>query len=265
MPASNGYRASLFAGYRGGVGVKVRKGGVTTEYRTQGARYGKYGTLAKFSGFGQVRFRFIPNGRQRQVPPPPWCDGPNGLVLDGRVVGQMRFVGEEKYTSLTVRRAKASVETWPKMRCRYLEPDGRHQAQKVTASFFAFNEVRPNTLFSVKRYSKRRRQASKQVDFGVYTSSFSKGVAIYRAVRIAADNSTFVVPDAEASPENVIFRPPPPFSGTASFQRTPESLFTWEGDLSVQFPGVEPLPLTGPKFAVDYCAQRGCAHQDVAE
>ncbi|MDX6633904.1 MAG: hypothetical protein QOF06_107 [Solirubrobacterales bacterium] len=37
LPASNGYEASLWAGYRRSVGVKVRKGGVTTEYRTRGA------------------------------------------------------------------------------------------------------------------------------------------------------------------------------------------------------------------------------------
>lgn len=265
LPASNGYEASVWVGYRGSVGVKVRKGGVMTEYRTRGARYGKYGTIAKFSGFGQLRFRFIPNGRQRRVSPPPWCEGPDGLLRDGRVVGQIRFVGEEQYTSIAATRAKAEVETWPRMRCRYLEPDRRHRHRKWAARFFAFNEAQPNVIFSVKRYSKGLRPASRQVAFGVYTGSFSKGVAIYRSIRIAAENSTFVVPDAEASPENVIFRPPPPFSGTASFQRTPESLFTWEGDLSVQFPGVEPLALTGPRFDIDYCAQRGCAHQDVAD
>lgn len=265
LSASNGYQASLWIGYRNAVGVKVRKGGMKTEYRTQGARYGKYGAIAKFRGFGEVRFRFIPNGRRRRVSPPPWCKGPDGLMLGGRVVGQIRFVGEEEYTSIAARRVKAEVEIWPSMRCHYLEPHGRDQARKWTARFSAFNEARPNIIFSVKRYSKRLRPASRQVSFGVYTGSIANGVAIYRALRIAADNSTFVVPDPEASPENILFRPPPPFSGTASFQRTPESLFTWEGDLSVQFPGVEPLLLTGPRFAVDYCAQRGCAHQSVPD
>lgn len=263
LPASNGYEASLWAGYRHSVGVKVRRGGVTIEYRTRGSRYGKYGTIAKFSGLGQVRFRFIPNGHQRGVSPPPWCEGPDGLLLGGHVVGQIRFVGEEQYTSIAAKRAKAEVETWPRMRCHYLEPDRRHRPRKWAARFFAFNEAQPNIIFSVKRYANGLRPASRQVSFGVYTGSFGNGVAIYRSIRIVADNSTFVVPDPEASPENVIVRPPPPFSGTASFQRTPESLFTWEGDLSVQFPGVEPLSLTGPRFAVDYCARRGCAHQYV--
>ncbi|HET8955721.1 MAG TPA: hypothetical protein VFN18_08700 [Solirubrobacterales bacterium] len=265
LPASNGYQASLWSGYRGAVGIKVSKDGVTTEYRTKGARYGKYGAIAKFSGFGQVRLRFIPNGKERHVSPPPWCDGPAGVMLDGRVVGQIRFVGEEQYTSIAAMRAKAEVETWPRMRCRILEPDRRHRPRKWTANFFAFNEAQPNIIFSVKRYSKRLRPASRQVAFGVYTGSFEDGVVIYRSARVVADNSTFVVPDPKATPENVVFRPPPPFSGTASFQRTPESVFTWEGDLTVQFPGIEPLALTGPRFYVDYCAQRGCAHQSVPD
>jgi hypothetical protein len=265
LPASNGYKASLWIGYRNEVGVKVRKGGMKIEYSTQGARYEKYGAVAEFRGFGKVRFRFIPNGRQRHVSPPPWCEGPDGMMLDGRVVGQIRFVGEEEYTSIAVTRAKAEVETWPRMRCHYLEPHGRHRTHRWTARFSAFNEAQPNITFSVRRYSKRLRPAARQVSFGVSTGSSAGGVWIYRRARIAADNSTFVVPDPKASPENIIFRPPPPFSGTASFQRTPESLFTWEGDLSVQFPGIEPLPLTGPLFAVDYCAQRGCAHQSVPD
>jgi hypothetical protein len=265
LRGTHGYRISVYAGNRRSVGLMVHKGGMRTEYRARQASYGKYGTIARFPGFGEIRFRFMANGRSHPVSPAPWCEGPDGQLLEGRVVGGIRFVGEEKYTSVSVRRAKAEVETWPRMRCRDREPDGRRRARRLTATFYAFNNARPNIIFSVKRYSKRFRPASRQVEFGVYTASIGNGVAIYRSFRVTADRSTVVVPDPKGSPENVLFRPPPPFSGTATFQRDPESVFTWEGDMGVQFPGIEPLLLTGPTFTTEYCAQSGCAHQEVAE
>lgn len=261
MRGTNGYRVNLYAGDRHQVTIKVRKAGVVTEYQTRGAAHGKYGAVADFPGFGRVRFHFKGNGRRHRLSPPPWCEGPDGSALEGRILGRIRFDGEEKYTSVSVERAKAEVATWPRMRCHFLEPDGRRRRQ-WTATFSAFAETSPTIEFTAKRYSRRLRPASRQVVFNVFTGAREHGIWIFRSARVVGDNSTFAVPDPKRSPENVILRPPPPFSGTASFQRTPESTFTWEGDLSVQFPGIDPLPLTGERFAIDYCAQLGCVQRE---
>ena len=263
MRGSNGYRVHLYTGDRHRVWLEVRKGGVTTEYGVRGSRHGRYGINANFRGLGQVRVRFIPNGRQRRVAPPSWCEGPAGFVLEGRVEGRIQFVGEQGYTSVSVRRARAEVETWPRMRCRV--ESGGQQTREWAATFNAFGESAPSVLFSIKRYSEGLRPAARQVVYSVYTGSLEQGVSIYRSARVLADNSTFVVPDAESAPENILFRPPPPFSGSASLQRTSESVFRWEGDLSIQFPGVEPFPLTGPRFETRYCAQRGCVTQEASD
>ena len=184
------------------------------------------------------------------------------MALEGRIIGRIRFDGERKYTSVSMTRAKAEVETWPRLRCRFLEPDGRHRRQRWTATFGAFAESLPSIEFTAKRYARRLRPPLRQVDFTVYSGSRSHGIFILRSARVTADNSTFAVPDPKKAPENVIFRPPPPFRGTARFQRTPESVFSWEGDLSIQFPGIDPLPLTGERFAIDYCAQLGCVNRE---
>jgi len=262
LRGTNGYRVNLYANDRHWITIKVRKAGVATEYQTRGAPHGKYGAVADFPGFGRVRFHFKANGRHHRFSPPPWCEGPDSLALEGRVLGRIRFDGEEKYTSVSVVRAKAEVETWPRLRCRYLEPDVRRRRRQWTATFGAFAETAPSIEFTAKRYSRRLRPVSRQVIFNVFTGARERGIWIFRSARVVGDNSTFVVPDPERSPENVILRPPPPFSGTGIFQRTPESVFTWDGDLSIQFPGIEPLPLAGQRFAIDYCAQLGCVQRE---
>jgi hypothetical protein len=262
LRGTNGYRINLYAGNHHRVTIKVRKAGIVTEYQTQGVRHGKYGAAAEFPGFGRVGFRFKANGRQHRFSQPPWCEGPDGLALEGRILGRVRFDGEAKYTSVSVERAKAEVETWPRLRCRYLEPDGRRQRRKWTATFGAYGETLPSIEFTARRYSRQLRPASRQVVFNVFTGTRRHGIWIFRSARVVAANSTFAVPDPERSPENVILRPPLPFSGIGTFQRTPESVFTWEGDLSIQFPGINPLSLTGERFAIDYCAQLGCVQRE---
>lgn len=262
LQGTNGFRVNLYANNRNRVTIKVRKAGVVTEYQTRGAKRGKYGVVAGFPGFGGVSFQFKANGRHHRFSPPPWCEGPDGLSLEGRILGRIRFDGEEKYTSVDVSRAKAEVETWPRLRCRYLEPDGRRQGRKWTATFGAYGETLPSIEFIAKRYTRQLRPASRQVVFNVFTGAWEHGIFVFRSARVVADNSSFAVPDPEKLPENVILRPPPPFSGTGIFQRTPESTFTWEGDLSIQFPGLDPLPLAGERFAIDYCAQLGCVQRE---
>lgn len=100
-----------------------------------------------------------------------------------------------------------------------------------------------------------------RVVFSAATGSSTGPIDIFRRARILAPAAAFRVPEPDTYPEHVIFTPPAPFSGTGTFARTPESTFTWEGGLSIQFPGIDPLPLTGPRFETFYCALRGCATQ----
>jgi hypothetical protein len=79
---------------------------------------------------------------------------------------------------------------------------------------------------------------------------------------VAADTSTFSLPDFATSPETAVIQPPFPFTGSATFARTPESTFTWFGDLAVSFSGIDPLPLAGSGFRLHYCAIRGCVDEE---
>lgn len=261
LKGSGGYDVGIFTGPRHGVIVRVTNDVFRTDYWVRGVENGRYGVDARFPGLGQVHFRFVPNGHERRVPPPPGCEGPGGLLLDGSVRGRIHFRAEDGYTEVAVDRARATVETWPRMRCRDLEFKGTKRSRKLSTVFMAFREPSPFITFSARRYPGRLLPSSRQVVFQADTYSLGGPVRIFRAVAVEADVSSFVVPEPETAPENIVLAPPPPFSGTATFQRTPESVFAWEGDLSIQFPGTAPLTLTGPTFNTVYCALRRCVNQ----
>ncbi|HET7508324.1 MAG TPA: hypothetical protein VFJ53_08205, partial [Solirubrobacterales bacterium] len=85
---------------------------------------------------------------------------------------------------------------------------------------------------------------------------------ISREVKVGATESTFVFPGGPKLPEEVTVEPPKPFAGSAAFTRTPESTFSWSGDLSVEFPGMNPVRLAGPGFGAGVCAVDGCVSQE---
>lgn len=260
LQGSNGYRVDVWAGDRRFVTIRVGKGGSSAEYRARRSEIGRYGGRARFADLGQVRFRFVPNGRRRRVAPPAWCEGLAATVLEGAVVGRIRFRGEAGYTQVSVDRAQAEVEVWPRWRCRY--GGSRRGPRRRAATFDAFQENPPNIDFYVTRFKRRFSSPFRRVLFRVGTGALRGGVQIYRSAVAFADDSTFRVPDPEGAPENVVLEPPPPFSGTGTFHRTSESVFAWDGDLSVSLPGLESLSLTGTSFDTNYCAGKACVSQD---
>lgn len=160
-------------------------------------------------------------------------------------------------------RARAEVETWPRLRCRVLEaaPEGR--SKEWDASFYAFSARPPYVEFFAKRLAKGQR--GRRVLFEAGTADRRGNLSIYRSAVARADLPAFRVPDWTSNPENIVLTPPPPFSGTGTLTRTTESTFAWEGDLSFQTTGIAPTPLTGPNFETRLCALRGCVHQSAAE
>ena len=265
LKGSGGYDVGISTGPRHGVIVRITDDVFRTDYWVRGFENGRYGVKARFPGFGQINFRFVPNGREQRVPPPPLCEGQGGLLLHGVARGRIQFRGEHGYTEVAVGRAKATVETWPGMRCHDPASKGARRSRKLASTFIAFREASPFTTFSARRYPGRLLPSSRQVVFQADTYALGGPLRIYRSVAVAADVSSFVVPDPKMVPENLVLAPPPPFSGTASLRRTPESVFAWEGDLSIQFPGTAPLALAGSAFSTSYCTPRRCVDQSSPE
>lgn len=234
----------------------------TNEYLTRDTFDGPDGVRAALPGLGKISVRFHPREPVRH-PSPSGCQGPHPSVQRGAVRGEIKFVGEGEYTRVETHEAKAVVEGPTVWFCDYGAPDDRRSREEWTSKLLAAGD---GTYFLARRYQPgvlgKSAQALYLAERGeaFETALGRASFTVWRRATVTAAASTF----NDVHPEHTTISPPPPFTGSAVFARTPESVFTWTGDLSVQLPGVDSLPLAGPDFEPDYCLREaGCIHQQV--
>lgn len=257
LAGSNGYGIQIYANQRRLVTVVATKEAVSTRYEVRGARVGADRVQARFSGLGVVSVRFFQRGPARHVHAFGNCDGPRPTVRRGVVRGTIKFTGEEGCTQVDTDTARAETEEWPRQHCRYGHGGPGRLLRSQTNEFAAF---KPGTYFTATKFRPGTLEGG-DVLYDMTAASSRGRVQIFRRATVTAPASTFQIPEPGTYPEHVILSPPAPFAGTGTFSRNPESVFVWEGDLSVQFPGIGPISLTGTSFDTRYCALRGCIDQ----
>jgi hypothetical protein len=258
LGSSNGYSISIWARLGGEVGLTAKKGRIVTDYYVRNARVDANRVQAKLPGLGRISVRFHQRGRAHHSPAIAGCDGSRPTVRRGVVRGTIKFTGEREYTKVKTHQAHAETEEWARQRCRY---GGRHHHPRWTNRFQAWGGESPRVGFSAEKLRPGAIQGGRVV-FRASTASSHRSIYISRRATVVAPTSTFLIPEPDTYPEHLILTPPAPFVGSGTFARNPESVFTWEGDLSIQFPGIDPLPLAGTSFNTGYCAIRGCIRQD---
>jgi len=261
LKGTNGYSIHVSVNPRRHLILQVSKDEFFAEYMTRDALVETDRVKAKLLGFGTISVRFQPRGSVRH-PTLPGCGKRRPTVQPGVVRGTISFVGEREYTQVKVREAEAAIEDPTSWYCRYgveFDPDPRRM--RWVSKFSASGE---GVYFLARKYRPSVIPGNKVLYFAETGEAFETAsgkrlpLTIYRHVAVFAPAATF--PDAH--PEHLTASPPPPFTGTGIFARTPESVFTWGGDLSVQFPGMDPIPLAGPSFDSDYCLREsGCIRQ----
>jgi hypothetical protein len=260
LEGSDGYSIHISVNPRRHLILQVAKDEFSAEYMTRDVLAATDRVKAKLLGLGTISVRFHPRGPVRH-PSFPGCERKRPTVQPGVVSGAIKFVGEREYTEVKVREAEAAIEKPTSWRCRYgvrFEPKPRRSAwlSKFSADaegvYFLARKYRPGVIEGGRvHYLAETGEAFE-------SASGRVPLTIYRHIAVAAPASTF----RDARFEHLTISPPPPFSGIGTLVRTPESVFTWGGDLSVQFPGLDPIPLAGPSFGSDYCLREaGCFQQ----
>jgi hypothetical protein len=208
---------------------------------------------------GNFDLHFVPVGKPKPVPIVPWCTGPKGVFRRGFLVGRYRFRGERDYTRVSGHLLPAATNRWSPLRCRYAtsEPSGSRPRAHLSVS----SRSGPRTVFGATVFHRHERSAGQRVQFRATLSQREGRVSISREVDVDAGEGTVAFPGGPKLPEVVTVTPPAPFTGSATFSRTPESTFAWSGDLAVDFPGLGPLRLSGPRFLARMCALEGCVAQ----
>jgi hypothetical protein len=264
VQGSHGYVIGVAQGSRQHFTVTVRRGPASTEYESRApASQPADEVRGSFSGLGSFDVHFTPRGPPHRFPRYRWCAGPGPTVQGGIVRGKIRFRGERGYTRAAAHRATAELEILPGQRCRYGQPGRSKHPTRYTASLRADDETGGAGIhFEAWRFSPGFRPPARRVFYEAAAYDLRGPIHIVRRIRIGTDTSTFRLPGFATAPETAVIEPPAPFTGSATFARTPESTFSWTGDLAVTLPGTDPVPLAGPAFRLDYCAVRSCIDQE---
>jgi hypothetical protein len=261
LEGSDGYSITIASDRTQHLTVETKKEAFTTEYFTHNSFARPGGIQAELPGLGSISVRFHPRGRARRMPPFADCRGPRPVVQKGVVRGVIDFTGEHGYTQVKTHEAPAEIEEWKRLRCHSGGGPESGDILELNDSLSMFLVYGPSARFVARKFPPGALEKDGVAFFLAETGervSARPFVGVERRAVVAASPGTF----ADGHPEHIVVSPPPPFAGSATFLRTPESVFTWEGDLSIQFPGLDPLPLAGPGSDLKYCLRKtGCIRQ----
>jgi hypothetical protein len=261
---AHGYVVGFAEGSRRHLTVTVRRGPAVTEYQGRAPRdLDRFELRGTIGGLGEFNVHFTPRGNPRQYPRYSFCAGPGPTIQRGVVRGEISFRGERDYTTVDARFAHAELERLPSQRCRYLEPGNSKHPRPITAILSVDHETGgPGIHFEARRFAPGSRPPARQVHYEATDYEDLGSLRVVRRIQLASTASTFRLPSFDVAPENAVITPPAPFAGSGTFSRTPESTFTWSGDLSVTFPGLDPLPLADLDSRLYYCALSSCIDEE---
>jgi hypothetical protein len=254
---AGGYRVAVL-GFGEDVAVEVAKegrhGDSLTAYLVRGS-VSRGRLRARIGDLGTVSMRFQQGGGH-SVTHPTKCRGRHRfLVRHGVFVGSFRFRGEGGYLTVAARRAKGTVrEVAP--RClgrpararlaRSSVPHTEHVVQKPERGFLYAawqHGVSSASILAEKAKGHKTELLANQ-------ETIRGAMAIVRVAAAEAGPQTLRANDALTRAR---LAAPAPFAGKGTFSAAPDGTSVWDGNLTVDFPGLPDLALTG----VEYEAQIG--------
>ena len=273
LRGTNGYKVTIQASVEG-ANSPVR---IDVEDQKGGAEYQVLGTVtptkihASFGQFGKISLRFHPSGRvlHNHVSGDKAC--PHGAARLGDFTGTFSFRGEGNYTTVSAHRIPGGVgaPTAPidhreelslgcpnANRRSYIVPPGQvpqsvHENPSGSSELSAVAATPSETIvFGAVSFSLHHPETpSAKPDSCLFVALTEEARELVQIARVVFGGGPASECPFAQSPVTVT--PPPPFSGTATFQRNADGSTSWTGSLAVPFPGREPVALTGPAFTAE--------------
>jgi hypothetical protein len=199
---------------------------------------------AGLGSFGEVHASFQPSDQTRVTrldlsTKTRGCDAPRWIVRRlGTFTGTISFHGENGYTDVDVSSAPGSVGTSPFRNCStrpHAIPREGVYGQAGPDVFLNSSDSTAHTYLSASTLGPG------SGFFAAAVELLPGGLSVVRTAEAQAFGALTFDPVRQAAR----FRPPPPFSGEATYRRG--APHPWSGSLAVDFPGVS-VPLTGLAF-----------------
>jgi len=270
LQATHGYRVNFSETEEGYFFVRVKGHGSTTDFATKTGRKAGDHLVANFGSRGRFDLRFVATATE-PLPVGSECEG-KASYATGYLVGGAHFRTERGFAQIRVHRVPAARESWSRLTCEFtggeLPPPGHPKEKRTTFEAVAATYAKDAGLFAAPERSltfratqffRHAKPADHRVDYLAELQENAGRITVHRKLLVAAPERSLLFPGIPNLPEEVAVKPPAPFTGSAELLRTPESTFTWTGDLAVTFPGLDPVRLTGPRFSARICNHKGCA------
>ncbi|MGH2941056.1 MAG: hypothetical protein ACRDPE_23395 [Solirubrobacterales bacterium] len=272
LDATHGYRVNFSETEGGYFFVRVKGHGSTTDFATKTGHAPGARLRADFGKRGKFDLRFVPAGPSESLAISESCEGDKGVWQPGYLVGRARFRTERGFAQIRVHRVFAARESWSHQVCEFtgtgLQVGGHPKEKRATFAATAatypkdaglFASPERSLTFRATQFFRHAKPAARRVDYLAELRENAGRVTVHRKVLVAAPEHSLLFPGGPRLPEEIAVKPPAPFAGSAELLRTPESTFTWSGDLAVTFPGLAPIRLAGPRFSAEICTHKGCA------
>lgn len=206
--------------------------------------------VARFGNRGRLDVRFRQTGGYRLHRPPKRCEGRARVTRFGVFTGTIKFSGEHGYATVDAGRAAGSAYVEPHWKCKH------HGKGKFVPKSEGGREAEKPTILEAKARDHR-------ISFAAISSleEIFGGPAFFAQVgerrgRMVVSRSAVVIGTGAKCFEfdegltSATVRPPPPFSGSATFSHGSGDSTSWTGDLRVALPGEPHLALSGKRFDV---------------
>ncbi len=260
---SHGYRITVL-GLGKEVSILAYKGGVSASYTVPG-KITDERIKARFGNRGRVSLRLQPT-EPLEEEDEAGCRGKAPTTQRGVFRGTIRFRGEEGFTEARATRARGFVFHTYRQVCkrRGSEPSWPKLSEIPASSLSAVSNRGPRTPWfsAFKEEPAKPRNFFSSLEEANYTAASTEWrgrMAVYRSASVTAPPETFTVTPPGTRPAAATVDPPPPFRGSATYERGPGGTALWSGDLRVELPGLGEVPLTDSSYRAKLCRSLACA------
>jgi len=208
------------------------------------------GLKVRFGRLGLIDVAFTPTKTLSETQPSEGCTGAPRTLREGIFTGTIDFTGEREYVRIEGPQAEGSMSVISPWQCseeglppfrgasRFL---ARSRSKKRAASLYAGSRHCSCFFLAGVHHGKKR---GRSIFIGE-KSEHREGMEIFRGTYATAGASAFVF-DHRAG--TATLRPPPPFSGHASFKSRPHAPDRWRSTIRAPLLGAEPLKTDGPGY-----------------
>jgi hypothetical protein len=252
------YVIAVLANERQRVQLVVKRPSSTTEYSTKGHVTDR-SIEADFGGFGRINVRLH---LVRHPPDPPHmgrCKGLAPLYQEGTYQGSIEFSSQGDVPEVSIERGHVYFEHKFRQICEQPRQVGGDKpgtsAHTVEVGILTIaGRTQGRTIFlQAFNFASARNPGHSAGYLNLAAHERRQGVRITQRISASIDHDSFAMGPRDRIKETVEIAPPEPFSGYARYTRSPDASPSLTGDLTVDLPDGNSIPLVDAGLAVVFC------------